>query len=135
MARKILPNFQIMIVPVLLMIVYHYLLLGISPLVCNFHTWSVCLTTASVSEDLPPTGYYCSCLDNFVSNDCDLDETKLWLITGPNMGGERVYMCLFVCMCLCMFVCVCVRVCARAHVHACMYMYVRTWMQSWDRYF
>ena len=37
-------------------------------------------------------------LDNFVSNDCDLDETKLWLVTGPNMGG--VYVCVCVCVCV-----------------------------------
>lgn len=23
----------------------------------------------------------------FVSNDCDMDKHRLWIITGPNMGG------------------------------------------------
>ena len=30
---------------------------------------------------------YTILIDQFVSNDCDLAEDKLWLITGPNMGG------------------------------------------------
>ena len=26
--------------------------------------------------------------DSFVCNDCDLHENKVWIVTGPNMGGK-----------------------------------------------
>lgn len=26
--------------------------------------------------------------DSFVSNDCDLTQKKVWIVTGPNMGGK-----------------------------------------------
>ena len=29
---------------------------------------------------------------NFTSNDCNLDEKKLWLITGPNMAGKSTFL-------------------------------------------
>lgn len=27
--------------------------------------------------------------NSFVSNDCELGEKNVWIVTGPNMGGEK----------------------------------------------
>ncbi|CCE90638.1 mismatch repair ATPase MSH1 TDEL_0B05090 [Torulaspora delbrueckii] len=37
-------------------------------------------------------GLAAKCLENFIENDCLLNGGKLWIITGPNMGGKSTFL-------------------------------------------
>ena len=56
---------------------------------------------------------------HFVCNDCNMNQHKMWIITGPNMGGVW-YVCTYVCTYTYVDVCMCtVSVCMCTYVYAC----------------
>ena len=52
----------------------------VKPTIANQHEFEVKGGRHPVVDMLQP--------NSFVCNDCDLGETNVWIVTGPNMGGK-----------------------------------------------
>lgn len=61
-------------------------------LVCPKVTNEVTLNIVNGRHIMVEDGLASKSLSNFVSNDCEINSSEVWIITGPNMGGKSTFL-------------------------------------------